>query len=125
MGKRGNPIPARMVLLLWILVAFFYFFLCYDYIRITMADKAFADYMRYVVQIAGPDHRSAKEIRALLLVKSEQFGLPINGQQISVLGSGETLNVAVEYVADIEVPIFEMGIYRKSFQHKVSYSPPR
>ena len=64
----------RIVLLLWVLVAFFYFYLSYDYIRVTMNDKAFVDYLQYVVQIAGNEHRPAKEIRALILVKAEQLG---------------------------------------------------
>jgi hypothetical protein len=125
MAKRANHNPARLVLLLWVLLAFFYFFISYDYIRISMADKNFADYMRAVVQVAATDHRSAKEIRTLLLVKAEQFGLPINPEQISVFGEGQTLNIAVNYVADIEIPVFDLNIYRKVFEHKVSYAPPR
>jgi hypothetical protein len=125
MSKRANPNPARLALLLWLLLAFFYFFISYDYIRISMADKNFADYMRSVVQIAATDHRSPKEIRALLLVKSEQFGLPISPEQISVSGEGQTLNIAVNYAADIEIPVFDVNIYQKVFQHKVSYASPR
>ena len=63
----------RMALLLWLLVAFFYFYLSYDYVRVTMNDRQFADYLRHIVQIVGNEHRPAKEVRTLLLVKAEEL----------------------------------------------------
>ena len=45
----------RLALLLWILVAFFYFYLSWDYIRTTLHDRAFSDYLDYVIQIAGTE----------------------------------------------------------------------
>jgi hypothetical protein len=116
-GARGK----RMVLLLWVLVAFFYFYLSYDYVRVTSSDRQFDDYLQYVVQIAGNEHRPSKEIRALLLVKAEELALPVQGEQISILGSGESLNVAVGYDVDIDVPLLQREIYAKHFEHKVKY----
>ena len=49
----------RLVLLFWILVAFFYFYLSFDYFRVDMNDDRMADYVRYVVQLAGNESRSA------------------------------------------------------------------
>ena len=111
----------RFVLLLWMLVAFFYFYLSYDYIRITNTDRSFEDYLQYVVQIAGQDHRPAREIRALLLVKAEELGLPIKGQDINILGGGESLNVSVGYEMDIDVPLLQRQIFTKHFDHSVRY----
>ena|SRR5215471_14439456 len=111
----------RSVLLLWLLVAFFYFYLSYDYIRATMNDKQFADYLQYVVQIAGTENRPAKEVRALLLVKAEELSIPIKGEQITVSGGGNSLNVAVNYDVDIDVPVIQRQIYRKTFEHSVKY----
>jgi hypothetical protein len=116
-GARGK----RMVLLLWVLVAFFYFYLSYDYIRVTSSDRQFEDYLQYVVQIAGNEHRPSKEIRALLLVKAEELALPVQGEQISILGSGQSLNVAIDYNVDIDVPLLQREIYTKHFEHKVKY----
>jgi hypothetical protein len=111
----------RLVLLTWLLVAIFYFYLSYDYIRVSMNDREFADYVQYVVQIAGSEHRPAKEVRALILVKAEELSLPIRGDQINIEGGGETLNVTVNYDVDISVPLLQREVYSKSFEHKVNF----
>ena len=45
MGEKPNPHRGRLVLLAWILVAVFYFYLSYDYIRVTMNDDEFNEYL--------------------------------------------------------------------------------
>jgi len=119
------PAPGvkRLVLLVWILVAFFYFYLSYDYIRANMNDRQFADYLQYVVQIAGLENRPAKEIRALILVKAEELSLPVRGEQITILGGGNTLNVSVNYDVDIDIPLLQRQIYTKKFEHMAKYQP--
>jgi len=111
----------RLVLLLWVLVAIFYFYLSYDYIRVTMSDRQFTDYMQYVVQIAGNEQRPAKEIRELLLVKAEELALPVPGSGITVLGGGDSLNVGVNYDVDIDIPVIQRQIYTKHFEHNIKY----
>jgi hypothetical protein len=126
-GRSMNKLPPnalRLVFLFWVLVAFFYFYLSYDFVKTSMNDSDFSDYLTYVVRIAGNEHRPAREIRALLLVRAEELGLPIRGDQITILGAGQSLKVAVNYEVDIEVPVFERGLYRKSFQHNAAYSSP-
>src|SRR5437016_3031919 len=117
----AGPGRKRLVFLVWLLVAFFYFYLSYNYIRASMADRQFADYLQYVVQIAGNDNRPSKEIRALILVKAQELSLPVRGEQISILGGGATLNVSVDYNVDIEVPLVQSQIYSKRFEHRVKY----
>jgi hypothetical protein len=111
----------RIVLLLWILVAFFYFYLSYNYIHASMNDKQFDDYLQYVVRIAADENRPAKEIRALILVRADELSLPVRGEQIAVNGGGENLSVAVSYDVDIEIPLLQRQIYTKKFEHKVKY----
>ena|SRR3989304_5509990 len=111
----------RLVLLTWLLVAFFYFYLSYDYIRTSMNDKEFAEYLGYVVKIAGEEHRPSKEIRALILVKAEELSLPLLSERITILGGGETLNVSLSYDVDIVIPLVRREIYTKKFEHKVEY----
>ena len=121
MATAASANVKRIVLLLWLLVAFFYFYLSYDYIRVTMNDKTFVDYLQYVVQIAGNEQRPAKEIRALILVKAEELSLPVRGDEITVLGGGDSLNISLHYDVDIEVPLIRREIYTKTFEHKVTY----
>ncbi len=116
-GARGK----RIVLLVWVLVAFFYFYLSYDYVRVSSSDRQFEDYLQYVVQIAAVEHRPSKEIRALLLVKAEELSLPVHGEQIAILGTGNSLNVTVDYDVDIDIPVLQREIYTKHFEHKVKY----
>ena len=111
----------RLVLLTWVLVAIFYFYLSYDYVRATMHDKQFDDYVQYVVQIAANENRPAKDIRALLLLKAEELSLPVSVDDITILGGGGALTVNVSYVVDIEIPLFQREIYSKKFEHHAKY----
>ena len=125
MVNRHNLNVKRLALLLWALVAVYYFYLSYDYIRITKNDGIFADYLQHVVQLAGTEGRPAKDIRSLLLVKAEELSLPVGGQQIVVRGRGTTLDVAVNYDVDIDIPLLERQIYIKRFEHNASFQGPR
>src|SRR5262245_33257997 len=110
----------RLVLLTWLLVGFFYFYLSWGYIRVTMDDQQFAQYLQYVVNVAGGEERPAKEIRALILVKAEQLNLPVHGgDQIIITGVGRTLNVRVNYAVDIDIPVLQSTVYTKQINHSV------
>ena len=111
----------RLVLLLWALVALFYFYLSYDYVRVTTSDRQFTDYLQYVVQIAGIEQRPAKEIRELLLVKADELSLPIPGSGITVSGGGDSLAVGVNYNVNIDIPVIQRQIYTKHFEHNIKY----
>jgi hypothetical protein len=115
----------RLVLFLWVLVATFYFYLAYDYIRVTTNDRQFADYLHFVVQVAGNEGRPPKEIRDLLLIRAHQLSLPLRGDQIVVRGQRDSLNIAVNYDVDIDIPVFQREVYRKTFEHDVKYQLPR
>jgi hypothetical protein len=122
-GRASNA--KRLVLLLWILVAIFYFYLSYNYIIVTMNDRQFDDYLQHVVQIAGIERRPAKDIRDLLLVKAEELALPLHREQIVVTGVGDTLGVTVNYDVDIEIPLLQRQVYTKAFEHKVKFQGVR
>lgn len=114
---------ARLVLLVWLLVAIFYFYLAYDYVRADMRDREFGDYVRSVVQLAGIDKRPTAEVRTLVLAKAEELALPVGNEQIAVTGEGEALTVKVEYQVDVDLPILsnETVLYRKKFTHNVRF----
>jgi hypothetical protein len=124
-AKVGGANTKRLVLLLWLLVAFFYFYLSYDYIRVTTNDRQFAEYLHRVVQNAGIDRRPAKEIRTLLLEKAGELSLPLKGEQIDVQGSGDSLNINVNYEVDIEIPVLQRRVYTKRFVHKEGFQQLR
>ena len=115
----------RLVLLLWSLVAAFYFYLSFDYIRIEMNDDKLANYVNYVVQLAGNENHTPREIRALLLVRADELGISLRTDQIKIKGTGRELKVSVEYDMNVEVPVFNRGFYRKHYSHNISYRQPR
>jgi len=115
----------RIVLGVWIVVAFYYFYVSYDYIRTEMNDDRMAAYAHYVVQLAAAEARTPKEVRALLLVKADELHIPLKPEHIKVLGSGPGLKVSLEYDVNIDVPIFQYGFYSKHYEHSVSYRQPR
>lgn len=115
----------RLVLLVWIFVAVFYFYLCYDYIRVEMNDERMGTYVRYVVQLGGNESRNAREMRALLLVKAEELGIPLKSDQIKIQGSGQGLKIELQYDIQIDVPVFRRGFYSKHYVHDIKYRQPR
>src|SRR4030095_5695106 len=122
-GRSANL--KRLVLLLWTLVAFFYFYLSYDYIRATMNDRAFADYLHRLVQVAGIERRSATDVRELVLVKAEELAVPLRREQVLIRSGVDTLDITVNYDVPIDVPLLQRVLYTKQFEHKVKYQSPR
>ena len=120
-ARTGAHAGKRLVLTFWFLVAVFYFYLSYDYIRATMHDRDFTDYLQYIVQITGNEQRPAREVRALILLKAEELSLPVRGDQITIRGSGDSLSVVVDYNVDIEIPLIQREIYTKPFHHQANY----
>jgi hypothetical protein len=120
-----KPNSRRLVLLFWMLVAVYYFYVSYDYIRVEMNDDRLADYVRYVAQLAGNESRTPREVRALLLVRADELGLPLRTDQIKILGRGNNLKIQVQYDVDIDVPILSQGFYSKHFVHTATYRQPR
>jgi hypothetical protein len=121
MNKRPGASRGWFVLAVWLGISIFYCATSWDYIRTNWNDRKFADYMQYVAQLIGEEQRPPKEARTLLEVKALELGLPVRPENITVLGGGQSISIAVAYEVDIQVPIFSRGIYRKSYQHKVTY----
>lgn len=119
--KAGNSNIRRLILLAWILLAFFYGSLTYDYIAAGNKDKELEAYLHYVVQVCGDDHRPSKEVRALVLVKADELKLPLHGEQVSITGNGPTLKVAVSYSVDFVLPVIKRRIYQKVYPHEAAY----
>jgi len=110
-----------IVLMLWILLAAFYFSLTYEYISASNRDTSLEEYLRYIVVVCGDDRRPNKEVRSLVLAKAEELMIDLRGDQIAVTGYGQTLKISVSYMVDINVPVLQTSIYRKVFQHDTAY----
>jgi hypothetical protein len=115
----------RLVLLFWVMVAFYYFSISYDYISTEMNNDRMGEYIHYVVQLAGNETRTPREVRALLLVKADELQIPLKGDQIRIQGSGQNMRVFLQYDINLDIPIFRYGFYQKHYEHNIAYRQPR
>jgi len=105
----------------WILVAIAYFYLSYDYIRVSWNGQRFGEYLQFVVQLAGSENRPPSDVIQLLLVKADEFGFSLDRKQILVTGSGPSLSVTVKYAVGVDLPVLRRGFYYKHFEHTARY----
>jgi len=110
-----------LVLFLWLNLGFFYTGLAYNYITVSDRDMKLNEYLNYVVEVCGDDHRPAKEIRSLVLNRADQLKLKLQPHEIAITGSGQNLKIAVNYVAGIDIPLSDRTLYSKVFHHETSY----
>jgi hypothetical protein len=109
-----------IAMFLWFFLGFFYVSLISQWFMINSRDKLLTEYIDRLIQVAANEQRSAKEIRALILLKAGDLLLPVHGDEIQINSSGHSLKAAVHYKADISMPIVNQPVYRLSFQHELS-----
>ena len=126
-SESTQPSPARryVTLCLWLVVVLMFFSLAKQWIVLTSSDKEFTEYVESVLRRAAIDHRPAKEIRTLLLLKAEQLSIPVSEERIGVTGQGQTLGTVIAYDREIKVPMLGGPLYRMEFRHNLSYEPQR
>jgi hypothetical protein len=119
-AQRKSRAQRYIVLFLWTCLGFAYVALISQWVTVSRRDKQFTEYMSSVIRSSAAGQRSAKEIRALLLIKAEDLSLPVHGDKIQISGSGETLKATVQYTADISMPIVNQPVYRMKFDHSLT-----
>jgi hypothetical protein len=110
-----------VVLGLWLLISVMYFSLAGQWIVYSSDDKQFVQYVQHVVQIAAADHRPAKEVRTLLLVKAEELSIPLQYDQINITGEGDTLRTVIYYDTELKIPVLNHVVYRMEFTHDLNH----
>lgn len=119
----GRDAFRYMRFLLWFTLAAAYVSLASRWITLEIHDRAFAQYLDHVVQLAANEDRPAREVRTLLLVKAVDLSLPVNEDAIRVSGGGSgDLRAVVRYEADLRLPILEHLVYRIGFEHDLTRS---
>jgi hypothetical protein len=124
-STQTSPARRYVTLCLWLVVVLMFFSLAKQWIVLTSSDKEFTEYVESVLRRAAIDHRPAKEIRTLLLVKAEQLSIPVSEERIDVTGQGHTLGTVIAYDREIKVPMLGGPLYRMEFRHNLSYEPHR
>ena len=116
---------ARLVLLLWLLVAIFYFYLASDYIQIVMRDDAFEDYLEFSVQLVGSQGRPNTDLKELVMAKARELEIPLDPDRVDIQGRRQTLVLRVGYDVDVQIPLIANAGYSKEFSHEIRFSDPR
>ena len=123
MGDHGSDIfrslKSYTALGLWLVLAFVFLSLGKQWIEFTSADKQLTEYVDSLESQAALQHRPAKEIRTLVLMKAEQLSIPAQDDQITVTGQGETLRTTIAYDAEIRIPVVDRVLYRMEFNHNL------
>jgi hypothetical protein len=120
-----NKNAKRLVLLFWVVVAFYYFCISYDYISKELRNDRLAAYIHHVVQLSGNETRTPREIRSLLMAKADELSIPLEPEEIKIVGSGPSLKVSLGYDVTIQTPIVAVGLYTKHYDHTIAYRDMR
>ena len=113
---------ARLVFMLWLLVAIFYSYLASDYIQVVMRDGEFAQYLQVSVQLVGAQGRTSRELRQLVMAKARELEIPIDAERVEIRGERQTLRLNVAYEVEIAIPLLSEAGYQKAFEHEVRFS---
>ena len=112
---------ARLVFMLWLLVAIFYSYLASDYIQVVMRDGEFGQYLQVAVQLVGAQGRTSRELRQLVMAKARELEIPIDPERVEIGGERQTLRLNVGYEVNIAIPLISEAGYQKAFEHAVRF----
>jgi hypothetical protein len=115
-GRFGKSYTA---LGLWLLLACLFLSLGKQWIAFTSADRQLTEYADELVRQAALQHRPAKDIRTLVMMKVEQLSIQAQDDQISITGQGESLRTVIAYDAEIKIPVVDRVFYRMEFNHNL------
>ena len=116
-----NKNAKRLVLLFWGVLAFYYFTISWNYISNELRDDRMEEYIQKIVQLAGNETRTPREIRTLVMAKASELNLPVEEDQIKVVGSGHKLKISLEYEVTVTTPILAIGLFSRHYQHNIGY----
>jgi hypothetical protein len=104
---------------IWSLVGILYGPMINQWLEMNRHDQQFVESIQDVLQVAGKEHRSTIEVRALLLARAKELSVPIRSDGILIRGKADNPKVKIHYDAGITVPILNWPAYYFSFNHNV------
>jgi hypothetical protein len=116
---------ARILFLLWLVVAVLYFNLAASFVRASMADREFGESLQFAVQIVTDQHRTNRELRQLVVAKAREMELPLDPARLNVEGESKDRQLTVSYNVLIQVPFVPAAVFNREFSHAVDYKVPR
>lgn len=116
---------ARLLFLLWLIVAILYFNLAFGFVSASMADREFGEYLQFAVQIVTEQQRTNLELKQLVMGKAREMEIPLDPVRLSVEGEGSDRTLRVSYNVQIPVPMFPSAAFNREFDHEIEYRIPR
>ena len=123
--QRQKARRARIVFLLWLIVAVLYFNLAVGFVSASMDDQEFGDYLQFAVQIVTEQQRTNRELRQLVIGMAQQMEIPLDPVRLSIQGEGSARTLSLSYNILIPVPMFSSAVFNREFDHEVQYHVPR
>ena len=120
-----KALRARLVFVLWLVVAVLYFSLAVRFVGVSMADRAFGDYLQFAVQIVTDQNRTNRELKQLVLGKAREMEIPLDPARLNVDGEGSDRTLHVSYNVLVQVPFAPSAVFNREFVHEVNYRIPR
>jgi hypothetical protein len=109
-----------IAMLMWGFFGFICLCLVSEWVTLNRRDQVFTAYAEGVIQTGMQQGSSAKDIRALLLLKANDLLMTIRPEELRVTGSGQTLKATVRYYADLSMPLVNQPVYRVRFNHDLA-----
>jgi hypothetical protein len=119
-SRTWRSIKSYTALSLWLILAFVFLSLGKQWILFTSTDKQLTDYVDTLERQAALHQRAASDIRTLVLLKVQQLSIPVQEDQISVTGQGDSLRTIIAYNEDIRIPVVDRVLYRMEFNHNLA-----
>ena len=113
---------ARIVLLLWLLVAVLYGVLASGYIGAVMRDNEFGEYITFAVELVGRQGRSGDELLQLVNAKARELEIPTETIKFDVQDGEDSLGLTVAYAVEIDIPLVTDRAYHREFQHAAAFN---
>jgi hypothetical protein len=116
---------ARLLFVLWLVVAVVYFSLATRFVSASMNDKSFSDYLQFAVQIVTDQQRTNRELKQLVMGKAEEMEIPLDPVHVNIEGEGSSRKLRLSYNVLIQVPFVPSAVFNREFSHEVTYKIPR
>lgn len=113
MRPRKNEYGGAGALVFWLLVLILAVYLGTKFLPPYVSSNEFVDSMESQAKEAAAGNLADEKVRAELMRRSKELGLPIKESDIRIAHTGGEVIINVSYVVDIEVPIY--GTYHWTF----------
>ncbi len=99
----------RQILALLLLVVFVY--VSAGLLPYFIRNLRFQRYVENLTQSADLATQSPEQLRAQVIERARELGLPVEAGDVQVEGSGGSLRIAVRYVAPVEFPGYTVKLH--------------